>query len=460
MKIYYLILFLLLSIVISEKSDKKKSNKKQKPKIESKNEIETLYNWAKKNNIFINDKLHLNKNIDPSHNFYYFTSEAPIPNNTLLLRVPYDIMISESSLEKHFQEKRNKKFAYLWDKIIENKNPYISYFSTKQLFYMAIIIEDAINKKKGYLYNKFKPYFDMYEYMNMDIFPVFYDEEEIYYLSPSSFGSELKQAVESLKEEYYIINNDLGITNSIQDNFLKYRVLALANSISFNNTKLKDRNDFNESAIVPFIDCFKKVVLDYNATAAYKMELDNKDNKYYFEIRSIKDIEKDTEINLKWRKINNGECLIYYGFIEKGNYVSPKYYINLFNPMFKKDLGVDEKKDFRDIIQRGRFELNSEFFNPDVVGSYKNLSKLFDKYKDKPEGRYEMMRDNLQYYLNLYDSQFTDGYINLYIKGNEKRKYIKSIMKIERLLVKNKLNYVNTVINDIKTGVAKPPEDL
>jgi len=200
--------------------------------------------------------------------------------------------------------------------------------------------------------------------------------------------------------------------------------------------------------------------LDYNATAAYKMELDSKDNKYYFEIRSIKDIEKDTEINLKWRKINNGECLIYYGFIEKGNYVSPKYYINLFNPMFKKDLGVDEKKDFRDIIERGRFELNSEFFNPDVVGSYKNLSKLFDKYKDKPEGRYEMMRDNLKYYLDLYDSQFTDGYINLYIKGNEKRKYIKSIMKIERLLVKNKLNYVNTVINDIKTGVAKPPEDL
>ena len=460
MKIHNLFLFYLISIVLSEKSTKKKPIKSSKEKVISKNDIETIYNWAKKNNIFINEKLHLNKNIDPSHNFYYFTSNSKIPNNTLLLRVPYDIMISQSSLEKHFQEKRSKKFSYLWDKIIENKNPYISYFSTKQFFYMSIIIEDAINKKKGYLYNKYKPYFDMYEYMNMDDFPVFYDEEEIYYLSPSSFGSELKQAVESLKEEYYIINNDLQITNSIQDNFLKYRVLALANSISFNNTKLKDRNDFNESVIVPFIDCFKKVVLDYNSTAEYKIFLDNNDNKYYLEIKSIKDIEKNKEINLKWRKINNGECLIYYGFIEKGNYVAPKYYINLFNAMLRKDLGVDEKKDFRDIIQRGRYELNTEFFDPDVVGSYKNLSKLFDKYKDKPEGRYEMMRDNLQYYLDLYDTQFSDGNINLYIKGNEKRKYIKSIMKIERLLVKNKLNYVNSVINDIKTGVAKPPEDL
>ena len=223
---------------------------------------------------------------------------------------------------------------------------------------------------------------------------------------------------------------------------------------------MKDRNDFNESVIVPFIDCFKKVVLDYNSSANFEMLLDHSDNKYYFEIRSTKVIEKNSEINLKWRRINNGESLIYYGFIEKGNYVAPKFYVNLFNNMFKKDLGVDEKKDFRDVIQRGRFELNTEFFDPDVVKSYYNLSKLFDKYKDKPEGRYEMMRDNLQYYLNLYDTQFSEGYINLYIKGNEKRKYIKSIMKIERLLVKNKLNYVNNVINDIKTGVAKPPEDL
>ena len=458
---YHIFIFVLLLILsMSEKTNKKKSNKHSKQKYESKDEIETIYKWAKKNNIYIDEKLQLNKNSDASHNFYFFTSKSPISNNTLLLRVPYDIMISSSSFENHFQEKRSKKFAYLWDKIIENKNPYISYFSTKQLFYMSIIIEDAINKKKGYIYNKYKPYFDMYEYMNMDIFPVFYDEEEIYFLSPSSFGSELKQAVESLKEEYYIINNDLQLTDSIQDNFLKYRVLALANSVSFNNTKLKDRNDFNESVIVPFIDCFKKVVLDYNSTAEHKIVFDNSQNKYYLEVRSISYIDKNSEINLKWRKINNGECLLYYGFIEKGNYVSPKYYVNLFNSMLRKDLGVDENKDFRGIINRGRFELNSEFFDPDVVGSYKNLSKLFDKYKDKPEGRYEMMRDNLQYYLNLYDTQFTDGYINLYIKGNEKRKYIKSIMKIERLLVRNKLNYVNDVIKDIQNGVAKPPEDL
>jgi hypothetical protein len=368
-------------------------------------------------------------------------------------------MISQSSLEKYFKSNKNKKFAYLWDKIIELRSPFISYFSTKQFFYMAIIIEDAINRKKGSFYQKYKPYFDMYEYMNMDNFPAFYDEDEINYLSTSCFGSELFNAMKSLKEEYYIINNDLQITTSIQDSFLKYRVLALANSISFNNTKLKDRNDFNESVIVPFIDCFKKVVSDYNANAKYNMNRDD-DGNYFLEIRTIKDIPKNEEINLKWRKLSNNECLIYYGFIDEGNYLVPKFFINVFNNLFKKDMGVDPNKSFNDTMQRGRFELNTEFFNPDVVESYKNLSKLFDKYKNRFEGRYEMMVDNLKYYLNIYEGQFSDGNINLYIKGNDKRRFIKNIMKLEKRVVKNKINYVNSVISDIKEGRAKPPEDL
>ena len=456
---FFTLLILIISISSANKKTKKKKSTLTHKKPIEEDEISVLYKWAKKNNIFINDKLTLNKNNDLSHNFYYFTSNSFIPNDTILLRVPYDIMISQSSLEKHFQEKRSKKFAYLWDKIIENKNPFISYFSTKQLFYMSIIIENAIYKKKGAFYQKYKPYFDMYEYMNMDDFPVFYDDDEIHYLSPSSFGYELNQAVQSLKEEYYIINNDLQISTSIQDSFLKYRVLALANSVNFNNTKLNDRNNFNESVIVPFIDCFKKVVTSINVSAEFSIQLDNNSN-YYLEIKTIRDIPKNEEINLKWRRLPNAECLLYYGFIEKGNYLAPKYFINIFNNLFKKDMGVDPEKEFNDTITRGRYELSTEFFDPEVVGSYKNLSKLFEKYKNKPEGRYEMMADNLNYYLNIYEGQFSDGNINLYLKGNKKHNYIKTIMKLEKRLIQNKMNYVKSVIKDIKDGVAKPPEDL
>ena len=369
------------------------------------------------------------------------------------------MMISQNSLLKYFQEKKNKKFIQIWDKILENKNQYISFFSTKQLFYTSIIIEDSINKKKGALYQKYKPYFDMYEYINMDNFPVFYDQEETYFLSPSSFGYELSEAIESLKEEYYIINNDLQITTSIQDNFMKYRVLTLANSLSFNNTKLNDKNNFNESVLVPFIDCFNKVIFSNNASAEYSFKKDNNDN-YYLEIRTIRDIPENEEIYLKWKKLSNNECLIYYGFVEKGNNLAPNFYVNVFNNLFKKDMGIDTKKEYYDVMDRGRFELNRELFDPEVVGSYRNLSKLFDKYKKEPEGKYEMMADNLKYYLKIYDEQFSDGNINLYLKGNKKINFIKTIMKLEKRLVQIKINKINSVIKDIKEGKTDPHEDL
>ena len=189
------------------------------------------------------------------------------------------------------------------------------------------------------------------------------------------------------------------------------------------------------------------------------MKLDNNGN-YYLQIKAIRDITKNEEIYLKWRRLPNSECLLYYGFIDKGNYSALKYFVNVFNNLFKKDMGIDPNKEFNETMNRGRFELSSEFFDPEVVESYKNLSKLFYKYKNKPEGRYEMMADNLNYYLNIYDGQFSDGNINLYLEGNNKQKYIKSIMKLEKRLVQNKMNYVKSVIKDIKDGTAKPPEDL
>ena len=452
MIIQIIIILALISLISTDKKKKKKSSIK-KNKI-TKEGSPSLYEWAKKNNISINENITLNKNTDSSHNFYYFTSNKPIHNNTILLKVPYDIMISPSSLDKHFKDKKSKKFQYLWEKVISNRNPFISYFSTKQLFYMSILIENAINKKKGSLYQKYKPYFDMYEYMDMDFFPIFFGDEEIIFLSQSVFGSQLGEAVESLKEEYYIINNDLHISTSMQETFLKYRVLALANSISFNNTKL----NFKENVVVPFIDCFKRVV-NINSDAEYSIKEEG-DGKYYLEVRAIRDIPKDEEISLKWMRLPNNECYIFYGFIEKNNYLVPKFSINVFNNLFKKDLGVDTKNEYNDIINRKNYELNTEFLQPHIVECYYNLSKLFDKYKDKPEGKYEMMADNLYYYLNLYNEQYNDGSINLYVKGNQKQKIIKHLMKFEKLIVQKKMDEVKDIIKNIKEGKKKPSEDL
>ncbi len=90
--------------------------------------------------------------------------------------------------------------------------------------------------------------------------------------------------------------------------------------------------------LIPFIDCFNKVVFNSNASAEYSFKKDNNDN-YYLEIRAIRDIPENEEIYLKWRKLSNLECLILHGFVEKVNNLLPEYYVDVFNNLFKKRYG-------------------------------------------------------------------------------------------------------------------------
>ena len=423
---------------------------------ENKNlQSQTLYilEWAKTNNIYINENLILNKNTDKSHNFYYFSSNSTLPNNTILMKVPYNIMISKETLLENFIRNKNKKFIKLWKKISSMNNEFLINYATKQLLYMSIIIENSINKKKGFLYKKYEAYFNMYEYINMDNFPVFFDEDEIYFLSASNFGAELVKASESLKEEYLITKNELKIETSMPDTFLKYRVLSLANSIRFNNTNIKtgiNNSEYNDTVIVPFIDCFKKKINNKNSTMADYSILKDENNQYYLEIKTIKDIKEREEITLQWRRLSNQDSYLYYGFIDKENFLLPSIYINIFNNLMKKDLGFDVNNNFSDVAKRDLYELNSEFLESEIINSYKNISNLIDKYKNKKEGRYEMMEDNFNYYLRIYDEQYTDGNINLNIRGEEKRRIIKLLMKFEKDIFNEKINFIRLLIQDIK----------
>ena len=63
---------------------------------------------------------------------------------------------------------------------------------------------------------------------------------------------------------------------------------------------------------------------------------------------------------------------------------------------------MDPKENFKGIIKRDVYEISSEIFDEDIIQTYKKLAKKFDKYKNKKEGKYEMMMDNLKYYLKIY----------------------------------------------------------
>ena len=448
--------FILISFILIDCKTQKKTKKKDKKQTKVKNEdkvdiISSVLDWAKNNSIYINKKLVLNKKLVRDKS-YYFSADSRILNNTLLFKIPYDMMITQFSLNEIYKNSKNKKLDNLWDRITEVKSEYIKYFSTKQLLYMSIIIENALRKKKGPIFKKYKEYFRMYEHINLDVFPVFYDEQEKFYLSGSNFGSQLSRATDSLNEEYFICNRELNLDIPDQDEFLKTRVISLISSTDFNNTNLNYTNGFNETVIVPFLDFFNKVISEEKANARFEIKgiknTTNNFTNYYLEIYANDDIVMGGEINMKWRPFPNSELLLYYGFVEEGNPFSSRYYVDIMNRKLKKDLNISDNTKFN--IKRDIYELNTEFYDPSVINTYRNLSLNIDKYKDREEGAYEMMLDNLKHYAELYNNPLSDGNINMFINGNEKIKDIKEIMHMEKRLIDGKVEYLENVIKGIK----------
>ena len=454
----FLILLISLIILTSSKKDKKKSKQKhKKPKLDPldniTNIIPTVLGWAKNNDIYINPKLTLNKRLKRD-NYYAFFADSKIPNNTLLFRVPYNMMITQTNLNDMYKNTKNK-FENLWENVVNLKSDSVKYYSTKQLLYMSIILENAIRKKKGPLYKKYKEYLKLFEQRNMDIYPIFYDQDEKYYLSGSNFGIQLNRAVEALNEEYILTSTKLNVSIPNQDDFFKVRVLSLVSSTDFNNSNIYLPPNFNETCIVPFLDCFNKVISSERANSIFdiigiKNETTN-NTDYYLEVYSNDEIYIGSELNLKWRSFPNTEFLLYYGQVEEGNPFNSKYYIDIINRKFKEDLGFDKEKVF-DNVKRDIYEINTEFYDPFVINTYRNLSMSIDKFKNREEGPYELMRDNLKYYYNLYENPLSDGNINIYINGNEKKKDIREIIHKEKKLIEARIERLDKVIKEIKSN--------
>ena len=456
MKFFISILSLLkaLSLVLS-KSQQINNNNDIFTNIKN-DEIYSIMSWARKNNIYIDDSLELIKNElnDIKHNFYYFKSNNTIPNNTLLMKVPSNIMISQPLIDEFLKKSKNKKFMNLWEKV-SLINKYINYSSAKQLFYISIILSDSIFKQKGKFYKKYKEYLNMYDYINLDNFPLFYSAKEMIYLNNSHFGKEINNNLKSINNEYYLIKNILNLDDTVLvDEFIKYRILSLSNSIYYNNI----------TYIIPFIDCFQKKVNRTNgkSNAYIKINL-HKNNSFDLEIYSNKKIEKNKEIKLLWKQISNIECLLYYGFIDENNLITSKYLVELVNKNFIKDLPIDEvnKKyriNFDKLIEPKVYDINNEFFHNFIYYAYSNLSKYFDQYYHYNEGPYQMMKDNLNYYLAMYNEIYNNDMINMNINGFIKKKQVKNILELEQKLIESRLKLLNSRIDRYRKN--KKEEDI
>ena len=449
-------LFILLSFLFCFSSTKK-SNKDKKLHDSNKtlkyDDISSIYNWAQRNGIYINKALSLNKNRenDINHTFYYFTANETIKNNTLLFSIPSSILISQQSLEKMFKKGKNKKLANLWNKVL-NINQYLNTSSAKQLFYISVMLSHATFNQKGKLYKKYEEYLNMYNYINLDDYPIFFKRNEMVYLNYSNFGKEIKNNFLSINNEYYLIKHELDMDSTIiVEEFIKYRILSLSNSFYHNN----------KTYIIPFVDCFKRLVnythkeLNANLIIKYNNTKDkNNTDKFSLEIYSTRKIKQNEEISILWKQLSNSENYLYYGFTDEKNLITPPFLVEFVNKNFLKDLNIDSvnKKyniSFEDLIVPKYYDLNSEFFDTYLFDIYQNLSYYFKQYYHSNEGPYIMMKENLQYYLELYNELYNDDMINRNIDGINKKKSVKIILGMEKKLLEKSIKIIEDKIRHI-----------
>ena len=429
---------------MSKKSAQSQSTEKKKL-----DDITSIYNWATKHGIYINPKLGLTKNSqnNSDHNFYYFKANKKIKNHTLLLRVPSSIMISQKSLEKMYKDSKNKKLSNLWKKV-SKINQYLDYFSAKQLFYISVMLSHATFNQNGKLYKKYEEYLNMYNYINLDDYPIFFKGNEMVYLNSSNFGKEIMNNLDSINNEYYLIKHVLNMDSTIiVEEYIKYRILSLANSLYYKN----------KTYIMPFLDCFQKKVnytnKEFNSYIILN-KTNNNSSKFYVEIYTNRTVKKNQELSYFWKQVSNSENYLYYGFIDEDNMITPTYFVDTLNKNYLSDLNVtlvNEKYNinFEDIIEPKHYDLNTEFYDEYLYNIYRNLSMYFDQYYHLNEGPYLMMKNNLMYYLNIYKEFYNDDMINRNIDGAYKKKCVKNILGMERKLLEVKIGIIDKEIEKV-----------
>ena len=331
------------------------------------------------------------------------------------------------------------------------KTEYLFSLQSKQLFYLSIILENSLRKKKGPIYKKYKEYLRMYDQMEMDIYPIFYKKNEKELLRYSNLGSKIKGATDLLNQEFSLISTQLNISIPNKNNFFKTRIISLISSTNFNNTNYNYSEKDNETVIIPFLDCFTKTISNSKANARFEIKKEKKANltNYYLEVYSANDILVGGDINLKWKERSNNELLLYYGFVEEDNPYTSTFFVETINSRLKKDLNISNEVIFKKINKKF-YDLNREYDDQSVIDTYKYLSSKLDKYKGKKEGYYEIMHDNLKGFYEIYDKVLNNKTIEEYIYGNEKSKSIKIIINQEKELIEKRLKYLKKAIERIK----------
>ena len=150
--------------------------------IKTKNAYDKLLVLVKNNSLFISDKLEM-RYISENNRAYY--AKDDIPENTLLMTIPFKLMLN---LKNAFELLNSKKINKLYTEYKKNStNISVGFFTANDdqtfLSYLVYLVN---HRQKHYKKNKFYQYFqylfDTFE-TNLDSYPLFYNDNQMKLIS-------------------------------------------------------------------------------------------------------------------------------------------------------------------------------------------------------------------------------------------------------------------------------------
>ena len=404
----------------------------------NKDDTEKLFQWGVSKKIQFHPYITL-KPSSKEHPFPSFIVNGFVSTNDTIINVPSSMILNVDKIIKHG---KNKKLRNIYEQINKSTNEYIQYNSTKEMVFVSLIVyqyKHLLNKNST-LYKRFKNYFHVYKDTSFDNFPLFYNEDEISFFHQTNFEVNIRTAKSTLEEEVSIIENELHIMKILPDEYLKYRLMILSNTLLINNTL----------HYIPFVECFPKSHIHANAKWIYNNKTDS------FEIVALRNIKKDEKIILHNRQISNAMMLVYYCYTEESNNLIPNYFIDMINNLFQDDLNINQYVNVDDLPV---FDISQETFEKDAFETYHQLAMKLPSYNIYPKsGGYRLMKDNLEYHNSIY-SQYTPGEFNKHLYSETKVKDAKRILELERSLIMHKISNLNKIIQLIENDKSEDKEE-
>ena len=392
--------------------------------INTKNAYDNLVEWGRNNSFFISDKLGMRYVSENNKTFY---SKEDIPKDTLLMTIPFKMILN---LKNALELLDNKKINKLYSEYKKNASDVsLGFFtSDSNQTFLSYLIYLVNHRQKQYKKNKFYQYFkylfDTFE-TNLDNYPLFFNENQLQLLHGSVTIMDITLLKELFQEEVDKFENIYHQKKIDFEEYLRYRTLVISKSLNI-----------SELSIIPFIDMFEGDPIDYNVGFGISESKLN--------IFTTRNVRRDNTFYIRSGYISNIKRFILYGqtYDKMDNYIDSFDIPMISFKLYKSIVKNDENYDFSNTL-----DLSKKKFYKKALKAYKELSTL-NKEDGSDISAYKLLIKNLETmkkgYAPITTSDIYKQFVHLKDINNVKR-----ILDFEKRFINEKINAVKKIVDKL-----------